>query len=185
MSFKLLAKQAVLSISVLINGPPVTGVFSISPITGTELETKFMLFASRFSDPDLPLTFTFGFYPSLNSTDFNSLNGVSEVSYVETDLPAGQSSENYRIPCSVACYDSLGAVSSLTSTVTVAKLELDDSGINNLISSKLGDALTSGDLDVTRSVLSVSSAVVNFVNCSQTTATFCSSKNRYHHHCLY
>ena len=60
----------------------------------------------------------------------------------------------------------------------VSKLELDDSALNLLIISKINDALSSGDLDVTRSALAVSAAVINFVNCSQTTDTFCAQRNR-------
>lgn len=167
-----------LSVSILINGPPVTGVFSITPGTGEELKTKFTLSASRFLDPDLPLTYTFGFYPSSNSTSFNALVGLSEISYVETNLPAGQIADNYTIPCAITCYDYFLAGSSLKKDVRVTKLVLNDSALNDLISSQLSKALTSGDLDVTRSVLSVSSAVVNFVNCSRTTASFCSNLNR-------
>ena len=195
-TFKLSARQATLAVSIAINGPPVKGIFSISPNEGVELQTKFTLFASRFSDPDLPLAYTFGFYPSSNSTDFNSLIGnilffvyikpslflilgVSEISYVETNLPAGQISQNFTISCVVICYDSLSADSSMLVKGRVSKLELDDSALNQLITSKLNDALSSGDLDVTRSALSVSAAVINFVNCSRTTDLFCAQKNRF------
>jgi hypothetical protein len=177
-TFKLTARQAILAVSIETNSPPVTGVFAINPVEGVELQTVFSLYASRFLDSDLPLTYTFGFYPNMDSAELQSLMGISESSYVSSNLPAGLVDDDYKIPCLVVCYDSLLASSSIMKTVTVRKLVLDDSAMNDLISSKLDDAMNSGDLDVTRAVLSVSSSVVNFVDCRDATSEYCDSLNR-------
>ena len=64
-----------MGVTIEINGPPLKGVFNINPNVGVELQTTFLLSAKRFIDPDLPLTYTFGFYPSSNSSDLNSVIG--------------------------------------------------------------------------------------------------------------
>ena len=44
-----------------INAPPTPGRFSVTPSSGIELATQFVMTALQWGDPDLPLSYAFGF----------------------------------------------------------------------------------------------------------------------------
>ena len=177
-SFKLITGKAVAAIDIEVNGNPVPGVFEVTPSSGIELETKFLLSASGWNDADLPLLFSFGYYSSGNSNTANSLTAASTVSYTSSNLPAGLVSGRNETTCFLSVFDSLGATATAKKAVIVKKLVITDAALNSLVSSKLSDALSSPDLDATRQVLAVVASIINTVDCSGANSTFCSTMNR-------
>lgn len=79
------------SVSVLINSPPSGGSLTISPDSGTALETPFELRASNWRDRDghVPLRYRFGFVGQGGSTVW--LGAASQVATATSVLPASSS----------------------------------------------------------------------------------------------
>ena len=48
--------------TLVINGPPMGGTFSVAPNTGQALITVFTLTSAGWADVDLPITVGFGYY---------------------------------------------------------------------------------------------------------------------------
>jgi hypothetical protein len=49
------------SITIIKNQPPIPGVFSIDPVSGSELSTSFSFYAYYWDDQDLPLSYVFSY----------------------------------------------------------------------------------------------------------------------------
>jgi hypothetical protein len=49
------------SITIIKNQPPIPGVFSINPVSGSELSTSFTFYAYYWDDQDLPLSYVFSY----------------------------------------------------------------------------------------------------------------------------
>jgi len=161
--FSLTCKDTVSSISVTTNGPPLPGTFSITPDEGTELKTMFMFSAKEWSDPDLPITYMFGF--TANSGDM-IVQGRSELSFGESVLPSG-----LPMKCNAVIYDSLGSFSKISATTSVTPASA--ANLQASIESQL--ASLGSNPDATKQTLSTASAALNQVDCS---GTSCAAVNR-------
>ena len=95
--------------------PPVDGIFLINPSTGTELVTVFELEASAWvdaKDPDLPLTYQFGYYLG-GSQRFLNMRNESRRFYTDL-LPAG----NFEVFARI--FDTFGTYSEARVNVTIS-----------------------------------------------------------------
>ena len=177
-TFKLSVKSTVAAINIEVNGNPTPGTFATTPAAGFELQTMFTLTASGWNDVDLPLSYSFGYYSSSSSSIVNTLKAASTTSYMSSNLPAGPIADGNTISCLVTVYDSLGAHSVASSTVTVSNVELSTTELSSIVTSKLNDLQGSSDLDATRQAVTVMATIINAIDCSNATSTICSLLNR-------
>lgn len=117
------------SVIVAVNAPPTPGLFSVSPLVGQELLDRFTLFASLWSDPDLPLQYAFGYESS--SADL-VMQSLTQMAYVSTILPAGQDINGFNLSCQAQVFDSYLAFSSAAFSVTVHKVVIQASALLSL-----------------------------------------------------
>lgn len=147
------------ALTVTTNGAPLPGEFTVFPPSGAELITQFVFSAFQWSDPDLPLTFQFGFIsPTSNANQV--VMRRSELSFASSVLP---SRIGGRINCTAQVFDSLSAavLSNALVTVTPAQSgQQQGQAILNLLQSN------TGSLDSTKSIISVASGALNAANCT-------------------
>ena len=152
------------SVHVTTNGPPLGGFVISLPRQGMELSTVFNFTASSYVDPDLPLTYQFGF---INHDIHNVLQIRSLSAMSESILLAGS------VTSYVHVFDNYGVYMESTTMVTVTKQEnqqmLQDSILTTLHAS-------SGDSEATQKALALGSAVLSVVSCTK--APSCDSLNR-------
>jgi hypothetical protein len=150
------------SFSVVTNGPPAPGLFSVSPATGTELKDLFTLAAFQWVDSDIPLSYAFGFL-SVDGV-LQQIQSQSKLNYGSTVLPAGLDSMNYTVSCSAVVYDSLDANISSVALVHVMKYTGSFDSLQSIISSQISSSL-SGTVDSAKQAISSCSASLNSVSC--------------------
>ena len=143
------------SIVVTTNGPPTPGLFKALPYTGVELSTVFNFSAANYIDPDLPLTYQFGF---INNGVRNVLQSRSLLFISYSYLAAGA------VTSFVQVFDSYGVYIESTAIAIVSKQQnqqlLQESLLSALHASK-------GDSEATQNALVLASAVLNQVSCDK------------------
>lgn len=152
-------------ISLTTNGPPQYGIYEVSPLTGIELSTRFLMTASEWSDTDLPITYQFGF---VSPDGFMTIQGKSEQSYSLAMLPAGEP-----LTIKVQVYDLYGASSIAQTDINIQKLNNEQ-----LMSSITTMMDTSSSVDDTKQILSIVSSIINVVDCNLASASYCAALNR-------
>ena len=170
--FSLSCASSSASIVVTTNGPPLPGMFSVSPSTGEELSTRFQFSAATWIDAHLPITYQFGFKSVTTGANLVA-RSRSEATFGSSTLPAGTAASSYAVSCYVEVYDSLNAYAIAWAAVTVTPVD-DEEALQSSILANL--AASAGNVDDTKSAISVGSSVLNSVNC--TLAPACSSLNR-------
>lgn len=155
------------SFTLVTNGAPLPGTFTVSPKTGLELNTAFTFAASSWTDSDTPLSYEFGYAPS-NSGAYLVLQSQSQAAFGSSVLPAGGRSSTGGSMTTVACvsniFDFLGANQSVWSSVVVSVVERNVSSLQSLVMQQIASAGT--DPAAMTRVISTFSSVVNTVNCS-------------------
>lgn len=160
--FSLQCGISVASITVTTNGAPQPGRFTITPANGTELVTTFTFSAAEWVDTDLPITYEFGFLsPSADS--FLIAQGKSQVTYYSSTLAAGPEANGHLVNSSLSVFDQFDAMVTIFSMVKVESLDAAQqvTALNNVLA-----LVNTSTLDGKRSVLAVSSTVLNRVNCT-------------------
>jgi hypothetical protein len=173
LQFTLSCGSTGVSTTVTTNGAPQPGTFSVKPGFGVELSTSFTFAATQWSDPDLPLTYQFGFGSTVSLSKLVIVSR-SELSYTTSSLPAGDASRSNAVDCSLRIFNNLGAFADKTVAVLVTTLDAVDQ------SSKMVLELLKSNADSVQGVktaLAVGSSVINAVNC--TAAPNCAALNRY------
>jgi hypothetical protein len=153
------------AVTVTTNGSPIPGEFSVNPSKGNELVTSFVFTASFWSDPDLPLTYQFGFISP--STDTNLVTQVRSAAIsLSSFLPAGSDVNQNLINCSLQVFDVFNASKIISRFVTVVPLMLEEK--QNAVSSFILHQSISlvGNAEAQRAFISVASTTLNSVNCS-------------------
>ena len=127
------------------------------------MTTLFTFSAVQWTDPDLPLTYQFGFESVVSLSNLVVVSR-SERSYASSTLPSGDISENNRVNCSLRIFDTLGAFSDSASTVTVRSAQEDGGQTTKLL---VGLLQSSADnIGSAKSAISVVASVLNSVNCT-------------------
>ena len=166
-------KQAVGSVTITVNAPPTPGSFYVSPDSGEELSQLFQFVALNWVDPDLPITYQFG-YAASNGAGV-VVRSKLELSYGSFLLPAGSVESNRTVPCIAQIFDALGANASSSYTVVVTQgATLNATEVQNFVASSLADA--SVNADSIKQAAALSSYLLNSVNC--TFAPNCSALHR-------
>jgi hypothetical protein len=167
--FSLTAGSTLASVVVLVNRPPITGLFSVSPTSGSEITDVFTYSTSFWTDEDTPILFAFGFIAS-DGTEL-AVAAAAPVTSTKTVLPAGKEKAGYALPCVVRAYDSLGAYSMASVQVTV--LPFQGADLTSALTASLDNA---GTLDTLKKTIAISAAVLNTGNCHR--APDCAALNR-------
>jgi hypothetical protein len=150
-------------VKVVTNGPPISGSFTVSPSSGTELSTLFQFYSSYWVDSDLPISYQYSF---ISPTDgaVNVILTKSLSSSGTSLLPAGSSSSNYQVILVARIYDAYDAYTETDSTVEVVEYVANVANMTDLLSSTLSSA--SGSDSAIQASISVISSVLNRVNCT-------------------
>ena len=192
-------EQALASLSITTNGPPLPGKFDVTPKAGTEFETPFKLVVQNWADEDIPISYAFG-YLAQASTSYAttervmSVRMVSEVTSATSMFPAGSWNGTARVvACVATIFDSLGANSTAVESIVVdvmtadselGRVEALESLANEQIASILQDTGdVSARLDEARELVMTLATALNTqatmaADCSQTSDAFCASRNR-------
>lgn len=162
-------------VTVALNSPPNGGTFSVSPHSGTAMETAFSLVASLWADDpsDYPLRYEFGYFV-LSASNLVLVSPVSESNYATCLLGQGLEADGYQVNAVVYVSDTLGASTSMNRAVTVRAVSREN--LAAFTQSLLAASTSSGDPSKVMQVLSASLSALNAVNCS--TAIACVSINR-------
>ncbi len=171
--FTLGCSKAEAVVKVVTNGPPVSGSFSVSPSSGTELSTSFQFYAAYWIDSDLPISYQYSFLSPTDGTT-NVVLVKSLSSSGKSLLPAGSSSDNYAVTLVARIFDSYDAYTESYSSAEVLEYVAPASNMTALLTSTLSSA--SGSDSAIQSSISVISSVLNRVNC--TLAPNCTSLRR-------
>ena len=166
--------DAVASVAVTINAPPLGGGFLVAPPNGTELVTKFSFLAAQWYDADLPLQYQFS-YIATSGTEV-TLCSKAETAFGSATLPAGLQVLNYSVSCVARVYDSYSAASFATHSVTVHKQAVarDAAAISQLVTATLTQG--SSTIDGLKQATAIGNYLLNQVDCSH--APNCASLNR-------
>jgi hypothetical protein len=173
LQFTLSCGSTVVSTAVTTNGAPLPGSFSVKPEFGIELSTVFTFAAAQWTDPDLPLTYQFGFQSAVSLSNLVIVSR-SEQSYATSSLPAGDVSRACAVDCSLRIFDSMGAFTDRATVVLVATQDNADQS-SQLVLELLKSSADS--VQGMKTALAVGSSVVNAVNC--TAAPNCGPLNRH------
>jgi hypothetical protein len=172
LQFTLSCGSTTATTTVTTNGAPLPGSFSVTPASGTELSTTFTFAATQWSDPDLPLTYQFGFQSAVSLSNLVIVSR-SELSYATSSLPAGDASRANTVDCSLRIFDSLGAFADAAAVVSVATQD-DGDKASQLVLKLLKSSADS--VEGVKRALAVGSSVINAANC--TAAPNCARFNR-------
>jgi hypothetical protein len=172
LQFTLACGSTTVSTTVTTNGAPLPGGFSVRPAYGIELSTTFTFAAAQWSDPDLPLTYQFGFQSAVSLSNLVIVSR-SELSYAASSLPTGDVSRASAVDCSLRIYDSLGAFADRTAVVLVTTQD-DADQASQLVLELLKSSADS--VQGVKTALAVGSSVINAVNCTR--APSCGPLNR-------
>jgi hypothetical protein len=172
LQFTLSCGSTTATTAVTTNGAPLPGSFSVKPASGTELSTTFTFAATQWSDPDLPLTYQFGFQSAVSLSNLVIVSR-SELSYATSSLPAGAVSRANMVDCSLRTFDSLGAFADTAAVVSVATQD-DGDKASQLVLELLKSSADS--VEGVKRALAVGSSVINAANC--TAAPNCARFNR-------
>jgi hypothetical protein len=162
------------SVTIQTNSPPSLCEFEVSPQVGVILETTFLMSSSRCVDEDLPISYQFG-YSSLDKMVV--LRSKLELSHTSTHLPLGSPETNYSLSCLTRVFDSLDASRVFVfDDVVVGKNANQSIQVKDYLMKGLNESL--GDPDSLKSVVSLTTSVLNVVDCSLSPVSYCSSLNR-------
>jgi hypothetical protein len=170
--FSLSCGTTAVSATVTTNGAPLPGRFSITPDIGDELVTAFTLYASEWADPDLPLTYQFGFQSGASKSVLVIATRSESANAVST-LPAGDVNRGRAVDCTVRVFDAMDASTDALSSVIVKPMEQAAKSTQLLLGLVQS---TAGSVANAKAALAVVSGVLNAVNC--TAAPDCAVLNR-------
>lgn len=164
------------TIAVQINNPPRPGLFSVSPDEGAELTQLFTFSCTRWLDEDLPLSFQFGTVSSTGSQV--TLRSRIPLAFADIPLSAGPSGSNNRVSCFAQVYDMYQGKSTASYSVRVYEGTVAIANITSYILGNIQDSIASNSVDSLKQSVTMSSSLLNRVNCSLAPAN-CSSLNRH------
>jgi len=150
------------SVSVVTNSPPSSGSFTVTPLNGVEISTKFTLSAVNWIDSDLPLTYEFSVFRTAKQV----IQTRSESSFALPDsgLPSGLDSGNFSISCLVSVYDSLLLSITESQDVRVVKSAVLASTLANF-QTIIDNSVGSTQIDDSLSILAAGSVIINDISC--------------------
>ena len=150
------------SVTIKTNRGPQPGVFSVSPNQGEAFVTLYLMSATFWDSPHLPLRYSFGYF----SEDALAISlQVGEYPTKATRLPAGRVERAYGLTCIVTVLDNLGFYSVMNRSVIVNPTTLNETDLIEILDAELPPEVVQAVLDVNCS-LAPSCASLNRRNCS-------------------
>eukprot|EP00597_Dinobryon_sp_UTEXLB2267_P015729 CAMPEP_0170109554 /NCGR_PEP_ID=MMETSP0020_2-20130122/7278_1 /TAXON_ID=98059 /ORGANISM="Dinobryon sp., Strain UTEXLB2267" /LENGTH=2286 /DNA_ID=CAMNT_0010334573 /DNA_START=4168 /DNA_END=11025 /DNA_ORIENTATION=+ len=152
------------ALKIYTNSPPQPGSFAVSPISGLEMVTSFNFIVSLWSDVDLPLHFQFGYISPVVKSKLIMVT-MSELTYVETLLPAGSPTNSDILFCVADISDFVGATSTVqtqirvhqtNSSILASSLEKSTENLMSLSMFQANQVITSA----------IGSSLITYVDCS-------------------
>jgi hypothetical protein len=161
------------SLTVLVNAPPVPGVFTVVPTEGNAYSTQYTFSATKWSDENLPISYEFGYISS--SGTYLVLLSKSESTYGSSMLSAGLDINSYIISSRAQIFDSLDGSSIRNFDVTVRqRAAMNATELQSFVQAQLSGGTT--NVNSIKQSTTLVSSLLNQVNCSY--APNCSSLNR-------
>ena len=164
------------------------------------LETLFVMSTSLCVDEDLPLSYQFGYFDRLSSSDSTIdedvmvvLRSKMELSYTSSILPLGFLGSHFSLSCVARVFDALESSSKSTFLAKVRDPSIFDPNPNSssaiitshllpslsgMLLAGLKESILSGDVDGLRVLISSTTSVLNRVDCSSVPLKLCESWNR-------
>ena len=161
------------SVIVIVNLPPSPGDFNVFPENGIEFLTNFKMMVWDWSDDDLPMMYQFGCFSK--SSRFVALSSLSKIGTIETYLPSIGDQNGGFSKVAVKIVDSLDAES-----VDEFLVKVDEAPLSQVLQS-LGESLAkidTGNIQALQSIIGTGSNILNRVNCSEISTSYCTSLNR-------
>lgn len=154
--------EAYSTVSIVMNKPPTGGAVEVEPINGYALETSFTFTAVRWTEEDIPITYIFG-TTAVNAdgsldTSFLSPFGDErgDASYTGLTLAQGHNSTNFTVGAYAQVIDYYGAIGSDYTSIRVASKTLSTEKLANITETKTEKAISSGNPESSRQVLTAS-----------------------------
>ena len=157
-------------ITLLVNAPPTSGQFVLSPSNGTAVSTTFLFTAQNWVDDPSGYPLMYGFKYSLDPSqnDYN-LASMSQSSSTSSSLPAGLQSNGWRVFCKAYIADSGGATATVVATVNVTSIVTQGdvaTVLSGVLDSSLQSAFSGGDSDAALKMINIVGSAISVVNCS-------------------
>ena len=140
------------STDIWTNDFPSPGDLTITPNIGIEFDTLYLFEALLWSDSDMPLTYEF-LYMSRGERPL-AVQSQSEFSSVSSLMSRGNDDEDYTLTIELLVFDGLGAMSTLTESITVYP-NPDSTAVADVLSCKA--VLKQKEISLLSSVLNVNS----------------------------
>eukprot|EP01040_Poterioochromonas_malhamensis_P002642 gene2641-2808_t len=166
------------AITLIANGPPRNGIFSVSPKSGTALSTDFFMEAQGWIDEPDDYPLQYAFYSRLQVTSPSlTLQTYSPRTYLTTQLSSALESFNYVLTLIVEVQDRYNAFANATTT---AKVTAPGSNINvtNYLNSNLQQGFATSNNQIIFTTINNVANVLNTINCSLANTTYCLSLHR-------
>jgi hypothetical protein len=162
------------SITVVVNDAPKPGKFlAYNSLTlldnGVELQDTFQMSAQFWTDADLPLTYSFGFYAANGGgggSTFKVLQSASAATQGLFQLPQGDDVADFRLTTVLLVFDKYSVNTTATAVVRVTPnvaLTSSASALSNYLSDAFASA--SNDPEAVASTISTVGAIMNSVSC--------------------
>jgi hypothetical protein len=177
------------SVTITTNSPPYGGSLEVVPTHGVVLSTTFSFSASDWLDEDLPLSYQFGYLSSQDDQEMTVLRSKIELSHTSLLLPLGSStlndnaptrvlnrSRNTSLPTTVRVFDIYDCFSASLSMTWIEDVSLSIGELRAFLVDGISGSQATTNSDDLKSTLSLTSSVLNHVNCSG--APSCPSLNR-------
>jgi hypothetical protein len=170
-----------------MNEPPQGGGLSVSPSSGTEMNTTFYLSTSAWLDDDLPFSYQFVYYaagPGVGP-DVSAVGGyvvIKDDTFVSSQsalLRRGAPALDFVGTCQARVSDVFGSVGAAETTVTVRARQAIDDGLIDVViglTTGLATSIKDNDMDALFQLIAGYSAILSDVNCSA--APDCTELNR-------
>lgn len=114
-----------------INLPPANGAITVSPLSGTSIDTNYTVTVENFTDTDLPLTYEYSIYYSVDALQKDLLLGTDQNRVVLSSFTTDSTftfkcasglyqNNSYTVVLLVRVSDSLGAITNVTKYFSVS-----------------------------------------------------------------
>jgi hypothetical protein len=167
------------SVAIAINSPPFGGRLEVNPVQGVMLETMFLMIGLGWVDGDLPLSYQFGYRDTSSPLNLDSNVMVrSKIQMPSTSslLPPGPNEPGSNLTCVMIVFDRLDSSSTSAFEVSVEEVKMSTDELNQYLWNGINSSQLSRNSDDLKSTLSLTTAILNRVNCQH--APNCFAFNR-------
>jgi hypothetical protein len=158
---------AMTSITVQVVEPPRSGELIVFPSSGVELSDLFQFSTSRWTDDELPLSYSFGYFKYGNIVKMVELQERREFAFMEDKyLPRGAIANGFNLSCGVFAFNALDASSTQVRDVKVNAIQSSPQEFEIAMLAQLEKVSGHQDINSVKSVVSVGVSILNTANCS-------------------